>query len=260
MSRALQIASTGMRAQERKIETTANNLANMNTDGFKRTDARFADLMYQTVRSAGAQTSRDSTAPAPTQLGLGTTLTATVRDFAQGSAKHTGNNLDVMIEGQGFLGVLRNNEVLYTRNGALRTNNDGLLVNSDGYPLEPEIRIPEDAVAVEIGATGNVQAIMADEGRRDLGQIRLYAVTNQHGLESMGKNLYRVSSDAVGEVREGAPGDTGFGMVQQGFLETANVEVVEEMVAMIAGQRAYEANSKVIQTTDRMLEEANRLR
>ncbi len=260
MSRALQIASTGMRAQERKIESTANNLANMNTDGFKRTDARFADLMYQTVRSAGAQTSDDSKAPAPTQVGLGTTLTATVRDFSQGAAKHTGNNLDLMIEGNGFFGVLRNNEVLYTRNGALRTDANGMLVTTDGFPLEPEIRVPSDAIAIEVGANGAVEAIMDNDVRRELGQIRLYNLTNRNGLESMGRNLYRVTSDQVGEIREGTPGSTGFGSLQQGFLEAANVEVVEEMVAMIAGQRAYEANSKVIQTTDRMMEEANRLR
>lgn len=260
MSRALYIATTGMRAQERKIETTANNLANMNTNGFKRVDARFSDLMYQTLQSAGVQTSLDSETPAPMQVGLGTKLAATVRDFSTGSARHTGDPYDMMIEGQGFFGVRRNGELVYTRNGALRTDANGLLVTTDGFPIEPEIRVPNGATGIEVGADGTVTALEASGERREIGQIRLYAISSNDGLEAMGKNLYRVTSDRVGDIRDGRPGEGGLGTIQQQFLESSNVEVVEEMVAMISGQRAYEANSRVIQTTDRMLEEANRLR
>ncbi|HJL41559.1 MAG TPA: flagellar basal-body rod protein FlgG [Myxococcales bacterium LLY-WYZ-16_1] len=262
MSRALYTAATGMHAQQLKIDVIANNLSNVNTDGFKRSRAEFQDLIYQNLRTAGAATGVDLTAPVGVQVGLGVRPAATARNFEQGDMKSTSNALDVAIEGSGMFQVqLPSSETVFTRNGSFKVDPEGRLVTNDGYPLEPSIVIPRDAVEVTIGLDGVVTARMDESGENmvELGQITLADAVNEGGFESIGRNLFRFvgGSDAL---RVGVPGSEGFGNLAQGFLEASNVKVVEEMIAMISGQRAYEANSKVIQTADQMMEETNRLR
>ncbi len=261
MSRSLFIAATGMQAQQLKIDVIANNLANVNTDGFKRSRAEFQDLMYQTMKSAGSQNGAETRAPTGLQVGLGVRPVATSRNFEAGDQKFTGNPYDLSIQGAGFFQVsLPSGEVAYTRAGALKVDSEGLLVTHDGYPLEPRITVPRDTMSVTVGADGTVSATVQNRSEPvEVGQITLASVLNPEAMDGLGQNLFRYTGP-VSEVQVGTPGRDGLGALAQGQLETSNVQVVEEMIAMIVGQRAYEANSKVIQTTDRMLEDANRLR
>ena len=263
MSRALYIAATGMHAQQLKIDVIANNLANVNTDGYKQSRAEFQDLIYQNLRLAGAASSQTTTAPISLQVGLGVRPAATVRNFEQGNLQQTDNPLTMAISEDGFFQVRRpTGEIVYTRNGSLKVDGRGRLTTTEGYQLEPPITLPVDTNPdlLTIAPDGTVVARSSDD-RRDIevGRIRLARLLNRGALEAIGNNFYRISGDPR-SVREGFPTEEGFGSIQQGYLEASNVKVVEEMVAMITGQRAYEANSKVIQTADRMLEEANRLR
>ncbi len=261
MFRSLATAASGMEAQQTRLDVTANNIANVSTNGFKKGRAEFADLMYQTVRSAGSATGNGTNAPDATEIGMGTRLTATTRELGQGELHQTGNPLDVAIEGSGFLPVtLPSGETAYTRNGALHMSAEGQLVTSEGYPVGGDITIPSDAQTVTIGADGTVSATMPGESQPvELGQIQIAMFANPGGLAAQGGTLFRETS-ASGTAVLGAPGEGGAGTVRQGMLEVSNVNVVEEMIDLISGQRAYEINSRVIRAADEMLGQTAQLR
>ncbi|KXS45307.1 MULTISPECIES: flagellar basal-body rod protein FlgG [unclassified Candidatus Frackibacter] len=260
MIRSLWTAATGMKAQQLNIDTISNNLANVNTSGFKKSRVNFQDLMYQSLRAAGTPNNQGSQVPTGIEVGHGVRPAATQKLFSQGSFKKTGNPLDVAIEGDGFFQVIRpDGRIAYTRDGSLKRDNNGRIVTSDGYPIQPEITIPEDSVKVTVTAEGNVLAKQANGQLEELGQIELARFSNAAGLKSIGRNLF-VQTPASGEPIAGVPAEDGFGTLAQGYLEMSNVKVVEEMVNMIAAQRAYEINSKAIKASDQMLQQANNLK
>ena len=260
MFRSLQVAATGMVAQETKLDTIANNLANSNTTGYKRQDAEFEDLLYQNQRGA-APNPQGGIGPVGTQIGSGVRVIATSRSFSQGAIQQTSNPLDVAIEGNGFLAVQRKaGEIGYTRAGSLKVDAQGRLTTSDGLAVEPAITVPPDATSITISSDGNVSAVTP--GQRtptQLGQLQIVTFPNPNGLEAVGHNLY-VASGASGEPTTGSPGADGRGTILQGALEGSNVEVVNEMIGLIRTQRAYEINSKVIAAADEMLRKATELR
>jgi flagellar basal-body rod protein FlgG len=260
MFRSLDVAATGMAAQETKLDTIANNLANSNTTGYKRQDAEFEDLLYQNVRGP-ALTGTGQTAPTGVQVGLGVRVVAVQRLFSQGALQQTGNPLDVAIEGQGFFTVMRpTGEPAYTRAGNFKLDAEGRLVTSEGLPLEPPISVPTDATSVTIGADGTVSATRPGQPQAtSLGQLQVVTFPNPGGLQGVGRSLYEAGA-ASGDPLAGAPGTEGRGTVMQGSLESANVEVVNEMIALIRTQRAYEINSKVISAADEMLRNATQAR
>lgn len=259
MIRALRTAATGMRAQQMNVDTIANNLSNVNTNGFKRSRLDFQDLIYQKLRVAGTPTS-DRQLPSGLQVGLGVRAAASQKIFVQGVFEQTSNSLDMAIEGQGFFQVTLSDGTLgYTRDGTFKRDAEGNVVTSDGHLLEPSIVIPADATLVTVTPDGTVSAHIAGQQEPQiLGEITLASFSNPAGLESMGRNLYR-RTPASGEPISGTAGNAGFGTIAQGFVEKSNVDVVEEMVNMIAAQRAYEINSRVIQGADEMLETAGGL-
>ena len=261
MIRSLYTAATGMIAQQIQIDTTSNNIANVNTIGYKKSRAEFADLMYQTAEYAGTSTSETTQSPTGISVGLGVRPTAIVKQFTQGNFKETGNNLDLAITGNGFFKILMpDGTEAYTRNGAFKLDETGTIVNSDGYKLSPEIVIPEDAVAISIGTDGTVSVLQAGQQEAtQIGQIQLTNFINPAGLHSLGDNLY-INTSASGDPIEGVPGQDGLGQIRQGFVEMSNVQLVEEMTDLITGQRAYEANSKAITTSDEMLQTVNNLK
>jgi len=252
--RSLSIAATGMSAQEQNIEVIANNIANINTTGFKRSRAEFTDLIYQTERLMGVSSrGRDATVPEGAQIGLGV-RTAAVRPVElQGSLTATGNSLDIAINGQGYLQVTNpNGDTVYTRDGALSTNANGQIVTSDGYLISPAILVPSTALAVTVSQTGLVTATLPNQSTpQNLGQLTLANFINPAGLMALGNNLFQETA-ASGPANVGVPGDTSFGIVQQGYLEASNVDPVSEITNLISAQRAYEMNSKVIQAADQM--------
>lgn len=256
MFQALDVAATGMAAQETKLDTIANNLANADTVGYKRQDAEFEDLLYNTI-AAPAGTGEG--APSGIQQGTGTRVVATPRSFAQGSMQQTGKPLDVAIEGNGFFIVQRpSGDIGYTRAGTLKLDAEGQLVTTDGLPLEPAITVPSDATSLTIASNGNVTASRPGEvAPSQLGRLQLALFPNPTGLTAIGHNLYQPSV-ASGEATPGNPGDEGRGTILQGALEGSNVEVVTEMVALIRAQRAYEINSKVMSAADDMLRNATK--
>jgi flagellar basal-body rod protein FlgG len=260
MIRALYTAASGMAAQQSNIDNVANNLANVNTTGFKKSRMEFADLVYQQTKAAGSSTSASGEAPIGLEIGLGTRTVATARDFSTGSLQSTGNSLDIAIEGRGFLQVSRpDGTVGYTRAGNLHLSSEGALVTSEGYPIEPQITIPANATTITISADGIVSvAVTGESASQQVGTLELASFQNPAGLQAMGGNIYTVST-ASGEPTTGVPGSDGIGTITQGFLEESNVSVVEEMVNMILGQRAYEANSKVVKAADEMLQQVNNL-
>ncbi|MCU0684693.1 MAG: flagellar basal-body rod protein FlgG [Polyangiaceae bacterium] len=260
MFRSLDVAASGMAAQETKLDTIANNLANSNTTGYKRQDAEFEDLLYQNVRGP-ALTGTGQTAPTGVQLGLGVRVVAVQRLFSQGTLLQTGNPLDVAVEGNGFLSVMRpTGEPAYTRAGSLKLDADGRLVTSDGLPIEPPITVPTDATAVTISHDGTVSATRPGQPQATpLGQLQLVTFPNPGGLEGVGHNLF-VANASSGDALAGTAGTDGRGSIMQGALESANVEVVNEMIALIRTQRAYEINSKVISAADEMLRNATQAR
>lgn len=261
MIRALFTAATGMAAQQLHIDVTANNLANVNTTGFKRSRADFQDLLYQNLRQAGAASSNQTEIPTGIQVGLGARTAAVQRLFTQGDFQQTQNPLDLAIDGAGFYQVLRpSGEVAYTRAGAFKLDSQGRIVNSDGFPLEPEITIPNDAISITIGTDGTVSVLRAGEqAAQQVGQIRLVNFPNPAGLVGLGRSLFQIST-ASGEPIEGTAGQDGLGGISQGILEVSNVSVVEEMINLITAQRAYEINSRAIQAADEMLQTASNLR
>ena len=255
MEPALWAAKTGLDAQQTQMTVTANNLANVATNGFKRSRAVFDDLLYQNVSQVGAATSQNTYAPTGLQLGTGVRVVATERSYTQGSLDNTGNSLDLAIQGRGFFQVLQPDGTLaYTRDGNFQTNAQGQLVNSSGYQIQPAITIPTGAQSVTIGADGVVSVQIAGQSApTQVGTVQLADFINPAGLQTVGGNLL-VESAASGSPTTGNPGLTGLGTLVQGSVEASNVNVVQEMVDMIQTQRAYEMNSKAIQTTDQMLQ------
>lgn len=257
--RSFNIAATGMQAQQTQVDVVSQNLANMNTTGYKRHRAEFQDLIYQDLRRVGTNSSDVGTVvPTGVQIGLGVKLGAVSRSHDQGTVINSGNPLDVAIEGQGFFQIqMPDGTEAYTRDGTFKLSPDGEIVTIDGYLVTPNIAVPEDAVSVSINAQGQVQAIIDGQVQpSDLGQIELVNFINPAGLKSMGDNLY-VETEASGDPLVGAPGEEGFGSLLQGFLESANVNPITEVTNMIIAQRAYEMNSKVISASDEMLQALN---
>ncbi|CDM64907.1 flagellar basal-body rod protein FlgG [Pyrinomonas methylaliphatogenes] len=258
MSRALHTAATGMMAQQQQIDNIANNLANSSTVGFKRTRLEFQDILYQNLRTPGAAANSQTTLPVGLQIGLGTRAIASERIFLQGDFQQTENPLDLVIEGSGFFQVrLASGEIAYTRAGSFHLNAEGQIVTATGEPLEPAITIPREATSINIGADGTVSVTMPGQANaQTVGQIQLATFANPAGLEAIGRNLFRETA-ASGQPTVGTPDSNGLGRINQGFVEGSNVNVVEELVQMIAAQRAYETNSKVITAADRMLATIN---
>jgi len=250
-----------MYAQQLYIDTIANNLANVNTTGFKSSKIEFQDLVYQTLKGNGNSQEMGAVLPTELQVGHGVRPIAIQKSFEQGNILPTSNPLDLSIEGEGFLQVSKpDGTILYTRDGSLKMSADGAIVTSDGYPLEPPITVPQDTSNVSIAKDGTVSVTLIGETQpQTLGQIELARFVNPAGLESLGQNLYKETT-ASGPPILAAPGADGMGQVSQGFLESSNVQIVEEMVAMIVAQRAYEVASKAIKTAEDMLQIANNLK
>ena len=261
MIRSLWTSATGMQAQALNLDVISNNLANVNTSGFKKSRAEFQDLLYETLLPAGTSSSQDTEVPAGIQLGHGTRPSTVLKIFSQGNMENTQNELDLAIEGDGFFQItLPNGETAYTRDGAFKLDSDGRIVNSDGFTMEPEIAIPSDALSISVGLDGTVSVLQAGESTpSEIGTIELARFINPAGLISMGKNLF-IPSEASGNEMTGTAGENGMGTLAQGFLEMSNVSVVDEMVNMITAQRAYESNSKAIQAADDMLQLANNVK
>ena len=261
MIRSLWTSATGMQAQELNIDVISNNLANVNTSGFKKSRAEFQDLLYESMRPAGAASSADTTIPTGVQLGHGARPSAVQKMFSQGDFQNTENELDWAIEGDGFFQIeLPNGETSYSRCGEFKLDADGRIVNADGFLLVPQLTVPTDTVSITVGMDGTVSVIQADDPvPSEIGTIQLARFVNPSGLRSLGRNLF-VPTEGSGDEIVGTPGQDGFGTIAQGFLEMSNVSVVDEMVNMITAQRAYETNSKVIQTADDMLQIANNLK
>lgn len=261
MIRTLWTAATGMQAQTLNIDVISNNLANVNTSGFKKSRADFQDLLYETIRPAGVASSAGNQVPTGLQIGHGSRPVSTVKIYRQGDFQQTKNELDLAIEGDGFFQITQpNGDIAYTRAGAFKLDSDGRIVTSDGYALEPEMTVPSDSISIAIGTDGIVSVLQAGEiDPLELGTIQLAKFINPAGLQNIGRNLHLATS-ASGEATTDNPGENGLGTISQGFLEMSNVAVVDEMVAMITAQRAYEVNSKAIQTADDMLQIANQLK
>jgi flagellar basal-body rod protein FlgG len=261
MIRALFSSSSGMQAQQLNLDVIANNLANVNTTGFKRTRVDFQDLLYQTYRAPGTAGAQGSTIPTGIQVGHGARPVATQRLFSQGDFQQTDNPLDLVVEGDGFFQVTRpDGTTAYTRAGAFKKDGTGKVVTSEGFALFPNITIPPDAKNITIGSDGTISVTLAGQATaQQVGALQIAQFVNPAGLLSVGRNLFTQTA-ASGTPVVGTPGVQGLGTLSQGFLELANVKVVDEMVAMITSQRAYEANSKAIQTADDMLSISNNLR
>ena len=255
MMRSLWTAATGMVAMQTHIDTLSNNLANVNTTGFKKSRAEFEDLMYQTLQIAGTQTQNGGRLPVGMQIGMGVRPVTVHKFFSQGDFKNTGNPLDMAIEGEGFFRVQMNGEDVYTRAGAFKLDNEGRVVTPGGHILQPEFTVPPETVSVVVTETGHISALDKDGTALAETDIELYRFQNPAGLTAIGRNFYR-ESEASGDAVAGTPGDENYGTIAQGYLEGSNVEMVDEMVGLIVGQRAYEINSKAITTSDGMLQTA----
>lgn len=258
MSQALWIAKTGLDAQQTRMSVISNNLANVNTAGFKRGRAVFEDLLYQNVRQVGAQASQDTELPSGLSLGTGVRTVATEKLFTQGNTVETGNSLDMAIQGRGFFQILLPDGTLaYTRDGSFHMDSQGQIVTSGGNVLQPAITIPSDALSVTVGSDGTIGVVTPGSSTpTQIGNIQLANFVNPTGLQPIGQNLY-LESGSSGSAQTGTPGLTGLGTLTQGSIETSNINVVEELVNMIETQRAYEMNSKAIAATDKMLQYAN---
>jgi len=260
MIRSLWIAKTGLDAQQTQLDVIANNLANVSTNGFKRARAVFEDLLYQTMRPAGAQSSQQTQVPTGLQIGTGVRPVTTARIQTQGNLQQTGNSLDLAINGPGFFQILQpDGTTAYTRDGSFHVDAQGQVVNSNGFALQPAITIPPNTLQITIGQDGTVSALAAGQTTpAQVGTIQLASFINSAGLQSVGQNLY-LETAASGTPNANTPGTNGLGVLNQGYVETSNVNVVEELVNMIATQRAYELNSKAIQTSDQMLARLSQL-
>ena len=261
MLRSLFTAATGMIAQQTQVDVTSHNIANVNTMGYKKNRAEFADLMYQVMSYAGTPTSTTTTHPTGIEVGLGVRPQAITKIHSQGYFKETGNNLDMVIAGNGFFQVqMPDGTTAYTRNGAWKLDSDGNIVNDDGLQLVPNITIPADATQIAIGIDGTVSVLQPGAAEmQQVGQIEIVNFINPAGLHSSGDNLF-LETGASGAPIIGIAGQDGLGQIKQGFVEMSNVQLVEEMTELITGQRAYEANSKAITTSDAMLQTTNELK
>jgi flagellar basal-body rod protein FlgG len=260
MLRSLWISKTGMEAQQLQLDNISHNLANVATNGYKKSHAVFEDLIYQNLRQSGSATSDQTQLPTGLQVGLGVRPVATARDFSQGSLQQTSNTLDVAISGNGFLQVtMPDGTTGYTRDGSLKMDAQGQIVTNNGFVIQPGITIPPTAQSISIAADGTVSATLPGTATPStLGQLQLANFANAAGLDPKGGNIYAETA-ASGTPSAAAPGTNGLGRLQQGFVETSNVNVVEELVSMISTQRAYELNSKAIQTSDQMLQRLGQL-
>lgn len=260
MIRSLWIAKTGLDAQQTQMDVTANNLANVSTNGFKRSRAVFEDLLYQTLRQPGAQSSQQTQLPSGLQIGTGVRPVATERVFTQGNLQQTGNSKDVAIQGQGFFQVLMpDGTTAYTRDGSFQSDSQGQLVTSSGYQIQPNITIPVNALSITVGRDGTVSITQPGSNTPvEVGSLQLATFINPVGLQSVGENFY-VETFSSGPPNINTPGIDGTGVLNQGYVETSNVNVVEELVNMIQTQRAYEINSKAIQTSDQMLQRLSQM-
>ncbi len=260
MIKSLWIAKTGLEANQSAMDVISNNLANVSTTGFKKSRAVFEDLLYQQARGAGSNTSANSLAPTGLQVGTGTREVATVRNHTQGSLNATSNPLDLAIEGNGFFQVaMPDGTVGYTREGSFTPNADGQLVNPSGYLLQPVVQIPNGSTEISIGKDGIVTGkLPGATAKSQMGQIEVTNFMNPAGLQALGGNIYSETA-ASGAAQNGTPGQAGFGSLAQGFLESSNVNVVEELVNMIQSQRAYEINSKALQASDQMLQKISQI-
>jgi len=259
MMRSLWTAASGMMAQQLNIDVTANNLANINTIGFKKSRAEFEDLMYQNLKIAGVQNRSGDRIPTGMQIGMGVRPVTVHKLFSQGDYQSTGNPLDLAIEGDGFFQVLVNGELAYTRAGSFKLDQEGRVVTANGYPLQPEFNVPAETQNIVVTENGHMAAL--DKAGNELAavDIPLYTFINPAGLKAIGRNLY-LESEASGAATEGVPGENNVGTISQGFLEMSNVDLVEEMVNMIVGQRAYEINAKAITTSDQMLQMTHQMK
>jgi len=259
MLRAFSTSATGMAAQQKMIDVIANNLANINTTGFKRSQVNFHDLLYVKLRQPGAEVASGITSPSGLEIGSGVQVAGTLKVFSGGELQSTSNKLDIAITGEGFLQVtLPNGETRYTRDGALQTNADGELVTAGGYLIEPAISIPTDAASVDIGKDGGVNVTSATGTQSVIGTIQLVRFPNPAGLSSEGDNLL-AETEASGTPITGTAGENGFGFILSGFLEKSNVQMISELVNLITAQRAYETNSRAIRAGDEMLRQANQI-
>lgn len=260
MMNSLWIAKTGMTAQQTQLDVISHNLSNVSTTGYKRNNAVFQDLIYQNLRQVGAQTTEENQLPTGLHLGLGVNVVATSRNFTQGSLQQSGNSLDVAIDGNGFFEVqLPDGTTGYTRDGSFKLDSQGRVVTSAGLPIQPGVTVPADAKSISISESGLVSVTVAgNPAPQQVGQLAMSSFVNSAGLEPVGQNLYRESA-ASGAPQQAEPGTNGLGIIKQGFLENSNVNVVEELVNMIQTQRAYEMNSKAIQTSDQMLAKLSQL-
>ena len=262
MINSLWISKTGMEAQQMQLDTISNNLANVSTTGFKRSNVAFEDLMYQNLRQVGSASAEQSQLPTGLQLGTGLRVVGTARQFTQGNVQQSSNNLDVAIQGNGFFQVtMPDGSIGYTRDGSFKINAQGQVVTSNGFAVANGITVPANAENLVISADGNVTASIKENGRmveRQIGTLALASFINPAGLEPRGQNMY-IETAASGQPNTGTPGLNGMGSLMQGYLETSNVNVVQELVTMIQTQRAYEMNSKAIQTSDQMLQKLGQL-
>ncbi len=257
---SLYIGRTGLDASQTKLNVISNNLANVSTNGFKRSSAVFEDLIYQNVRQVGAQSSGQSQIPTGLQVGTGTRVVATARIHSQGNLQKTDGPLDLAINGEGFFQVLMPDGTIgYTRDGSFQKDSNGQIVNSNGYPLQPNINVPGDTISLTIGNDGTVSVTQkGTAGATQIGNIQLTTFVNPAGLESIGGNVY-IETASSGNATPTTPGTNGSGIISQGYVETSNVNIVEELVSMIQAQRTYEVNSKVISTSDQMLRKLSEL-
>lgn len=260
MIRSLWIAKTGLDAQQTNMDVISNNLANVSTNGFKRSRAVFEDLLYQTLRQPGAQSSQQTQVPSGLQLGVGVHPVATERIHLQGNLQQTSNPLDVAVNGKGFFQILMpDGSTAYTRDGSFQVDSQGQMVTSSGYAVQPALTIPADALSVTIGRDGTVSVVQpGSTTATQVGSLQLANFINPAGLQSLGENLYAETA-ASGAPSANTPGTNGLGVLNQGFVETSNVNVVEEMVNMIQTQRAYEINSKAITVSDQMLQKLTQM-
>ncbi|ATQ75623.1 flagellar basal-body rod protein FlgG [Massilia violaceinigra] len=260
MIRSLFIAKTGLEAQQTNLDVITNNLANVSTNGFKRSRAVFEDLLYQNVRQPGAQSSQQTQLPSGQQIGTGVRAVAVERIHTQGNPQQTGNSKDVMVNGAGFFSVLMpDGTAAYTRDGSFQSDSNGQLVTSSGFVVQPAITVPANAQSLTVGRDGTVSVTLpGTNAPSQIGSLQLTTFVNPAGLESKGENLY-VETGASGNANTNTPGTNGAGVLLQGYVETSNVNVVEEMVNMIQTQRAYEINSKAITTSDQMLQKLSQL-
>jgi len=259
MLRAFSTAATGMAAQQRMLDVTANNLANINTSGFKRSQVNFQDLLYVSMRQPGTEIGGGIKSPTGVEIGCGVNLASTAKVFSQGELENTGNIFDVAIRGDGLFQVsMPNGDIKYTRDGAFNVNADGQLVTATGYFIEPAITVPIDYASIDIGKDGSVNITDASGTLSVIGTLELVRFPNPSGLLSEGDNLFS-ETEASGTPTTGTPGDSGFGILQSGFLEKSNVDMIAELVNLITAQRAYETNSRAIRAGDEMLRAATQI-